>query len=106
MENKEDTKIKGSTWIGTRYNLPDIEIAAEEYIKLWHTKGKAKYVNGQVERCPTTQKLHVQFKLWFTNPVRKSTLIKFDKIASFTKVGVDNSPDYAIKENTRVVGPW
>jgi len=38
--------------------------------------------------------------------VRKSSLVKYDKIASFRKVGVDNSPDYAIKEKTRVVGPW
>lgn len=97
---------KGSTWIGTRYNMEDIEGMAEEYINKWVSEGKARYCNGQVERCPTTQRLHIQFKLWFKNPVRKAALIKFDKIASFTKVGVDNAPDYAIKEETRVVGPW
>jgi len=32
--------------------------------------------------------------------------VKFDKIASFRKVGIDNRPDYAIKEESRVVGPW
>jgi len=32
--------------------------------------------------------------------------VKFDKIASYRKVGTDNNPDYAIKEATRVVGPW
>lgn len=83
----EPLSTKSSIWIGTRYNLEDIEIMTEEYIRAWHTKGGAKFCNGQVERCPTTGRLHVQFKLWFKDPVRKSKLVKFDKIASFTKVG-------------------
>jgi len=59
MEKKDDLTVKSSIWIGTRYNLPDMEIMAEEYIHLWVRDGKAKYCNGQVERCPTTQRLHV-----------------------------------------------
>lgn len=35
-------------WIGT-LNNPDMA-TAEEYLKLWHTKGKAVYVTGQVEK--------------------------------------------------------
>lgn len=32
--------------------------------------------------------------------------MKLDNKASYTKVGKDNSPDYAVKERTRVEGPW
>lgn len=101
-----NSKEKSSIWIGTRYNLEDFEAMTEEYIHKWHTEGKARYVNGQVEKCPTTGRLHVQFKLWFKDPVRKSALCKFDPKADFTKVGKDNRPDYAIKPETRVFGPW
>jgi len=56
---EEPLSTKASVWIGTRYKLEDIEVMAEDYIIKWHREAGAKYCNGQVERCPTTNRLHV-----------------------------------------------
>lgn len=51
--------------------------------------------------------VHVQFFLNFENPVRISALKKHCVRAHFEPVKVDNgASSYAMKEETRVDGPW
>lgn len=54
-------------------------------------KSLARYINGQYEKCPTTDKLHVQFYMNFEEPKRFSALKKLCKRTSFHKVGIDNA---------------
>lgn len=40
-------KLKGSIWIST-LNNPKVD--PKDFLELWFTKGKAKYVCGQLEK--------------------------------------------------------
>lgn len=78
----------------------------QEYLSLWKSAGGARYVNGQLERG-TEGTVHIQFYLNFANPVRLASLKKHCQRAHFEAVGKDNgASSYAIKEETRVEGPW
>jgi Putative viral replication protein. len=79
---------------------------AKEYLGLWHAKGAARYVNGQVEKGKEGT-IHIQYYLNFENSVRLSQLKKHCPKSHFEPVGKDNGASaYAMKEDTRVEGPW
>lgn len=79
---------------------------AEEYLRKWFTAGKARYVNGQVEKGKEGT-VHIQFYLNFENPTRLAALKKHCQRAHFEPVRFDNgASSYAMKEETRVEGPW
>lgn len=95
---------KSSQWIGT-LNNPEVALA-EDYLSKWKSHGGARYVNGQVEKG-VEGTVHIQFYLNFENPVRLAQLKKHDGKAHFERVGKDNgASSYAMKEDTRVEGPW
>lgn len=92
------------SWIGT-LNNPDTAMA-QSYVESWFTKARARYVNGQIEKGKEGT-IHIQFFLNFEKPVRLAALKKFCPRAHFTAVQRDNgASDYAMKEETRVEGPW
>ena len=97
-------KSKGSNWLGT-LNNPDVALA-RDYLEMWFSKAGARYVNGQVEKGKEGT-VHIQFFLNFANPVRIAALKKFCSKAHFEVVKQDNGASrYAMKEDTRVEGPW
>jgi Putative viral replication protein. len=95
---------KSSQWLGT-LNNPDSSMA-QEYLSLWKSKGGARYVNGQIEKGKEGT-IHIQYYLNFENPTRISALKKHCSKSHFERVGKDNgASSYAMKEDTRVEGPW
>ena len=56
-----------------------------DYLEKWFTAGKARYVNGQLEKGEEGT-AHIQFYLNFENPVRLSALKKHDSRAHFIPV--------------------
>ena len=102
---KSKTESKSSQWLGT-HNNPHSDMIPRDYLEKWFTAGKARYVNGQLEKGEegTT---HIQFYLNFENPVRLSALKKHDSRAHFEPVKRDNgASDYCLKQETRLDGPW
>ena len=96
---------KSSQWLGT-HNHPPKDLVPQEYLEKWFTAGKARYVNGQLEKGQegTT---HIQFYLNFENPVRLASLKKHDSRAHFEPVKQDNGASvYCLKQETRLEGPW
>ena len=69
---KSTAESKTSQWLGT-HNNPSSDMIPRDYLEKWFTAGKARYVNGQLEKGEegTT---HIQFYLNFENPVRLSAL--------------------------------
>lgn len=60
------------------------------------------YANGQVEKAPTTGKLHLQCYFEFKNAIRRPKMI-----GHWVLVTRDNGASaYCLKEETRVDGPW
>lgn len=95
---------QATAWLGT-LNNPDLT-TVEEYIKLWYTKAKATYVNGQLEQGKEGT-VHIQFFVLFPRNVRLSALKKHCGKAHFSPVRRDNgASDYCLKEDTRLEGPW
>lgn len=44
MEAKDITKAKERWWIGTKYDLPDMEDNVESYLEAWYSKVQAGWV--------------------------------------------------------------
>lgn len=67
----------------------------------------AKFATGQVEKCPTTNKEHLQYVLQFERPKDLSAIQKkvtpdhIEPTVDFYK-----AIDYCRKLDTRVDGPW
>lgn len=92
------------SWLGT-LNNPDTTVV-QDYLSLWFTKARARYVNGQLEKGKEGT-VHIQFFLNFEKPVRLAALKKFCPKAHFQQVLRDNgASDYCLKEETRLEGPW
>lgn len=64
----------------------------------------------QQERCPTTERLHLQGYVEFDRPCRirqaKIALGYNDAHLEERKGSREQAIDYATKEDTRVAGPW
>lgn len=70
-----------------------------------------KYVIYQLERCPTTQRLHWQGYIKFSKPVSLQFIKQHFPILEGAhlerRLGSDaEARDYCAKENTRELGPW
>ena len=103
------SRMSSRTWNGVLNNPSKAYplLSPEEYLEKWHTAGKARYVCGQLERGEDTGTPHIQFYLNFKNETRMAALKKHCKWAHFTPVRRDNgAAEYAMKEETRVDGPW
>jgi hypothetical protein len=89
-------------WCFTNF---DHELDIETYIE----KG-AKYVIAQVEKCPTSGKLHLQGYLELNNKMNFKDVKKqiFDNGEHFAqrKGSQKQATDYCRKLETRVEGPW
>ena len=46
---KSTAESKTSQWLGT-HNNPSSDMIPRDYLEKWFTAGKARYVNGQLER--------------------------------------------------------
>ena len=82
--------------IGAAYEIEDPKYFIEQV--------KADYKCGQLEKCPKTGKLLVQFFAWSKNPQRWSELTK--KHHCERPRDQVKSLDYCMKDDTRVDGPW
>lgn len=80
----------------------------EDYLeKAYKSLPGCRYVCGQLEKAPTTDKLHIQWFVNFDKPQRHSCIKKFDNSVHTEKVKINNGAhDYCMKEETRVEGPW
>lgn len=71
---------------------------------------KVRYLVCQLERCPTTQKLHFQGYCELFKPARLTGLKKAlgaNSWRGFSRLGTrEQARDYCMKEDTRVDGPW
>lgn len=70
---------------------------------------RVSYTCGQRERCPDTQRLHVQGYVQLAAQVRGATLRKMLGDGAYCRVarGTDTQNyEYCTKEATRVEGPW
>lgn len=95
---------QGRNFIGTHAN-PKME-SVEKYLELWHTKAKASYVTGQVEKAASGL-VHIQYYLHFDSNKRRGWLRKHCDKSHYTTVKVNNgADDYCMKEDTRIEGPW
>lgn len=68
-----------------------------------------RYTCGQLERCPTTQRLHLQFYVQRVSSTRFSWWKKnMPPGANLDRQRRTNiaAKEYAMKEDTRVAGPW
>lgn len=74
----------------------------------WAT-GKMRFCVGQIERCPDTGRIHLQFMCSLKNPsglqavkrVLKSDTVHLEVVKDLLR-----SINYCSKEDTRVCGPW
>lgn len=82
-------------FLGTSYEKEALEFP-REFLERLYTK--AVYVNGQLEKCPTTDRVHLQFYCRFKQTMRISGVSKLAK-AHWTPVKFDNGADrYCLKE--------
>lgn len=96
--------MKGRQWLGT-LNNPDTALC-QDYLEKWHREGKAEYVVGQLEKGEEGTP-HIQYFLWFKEPVRLAALKKRCLRSHFEPVKVNNgADDYCMKAETRLEGPW
>lgn len=90
---EDDPKTKSSIWLGTYYPTEEEldTFLPAEWIASKFKQFKCRYMNGQYEKCPSTDKLHVQYYLNFKDPVRRSALKKSCNRSHFKKVEKDNA---------------
>jgi hypothetical protein len=94
---------RSHNFIGT---LNNPTVPPQEYIELWHTKAKATYVCGQLEKGKEGTP-HIQFFINFKQAKRISALKKHCPKAHFEVVRINNGAhEYCMKEDTRLEGPW
>lgn len=95
-------------WIGTQYN-----IANPEDVKLWCRTHCSDW-GFQLERCPTSQRLHYQIGINLTARKRLHELVNMCKDSAlegchWTPVstpGREKASTYCMKPESRVDGPW
>ncbi len=91
-----------NTFIGTNYvDTSDWQSKME---RIWETLDP-KYMEAQLEKCPKTDRVHIQCKLWLRERKRLSWMIKHYKGFDWTGVRKDHCVHYASKEETRLEGP-
>lgn len=100
------------SFCGTRHFASAAEaIAAADNISSHFADPLFRYVVLQVEACPTTDKIHWQYYMQFTKPVRFGSVKTAAPIMIGAKFIVPNGTPaqnvtYCTKEDTRVSGPY
>lgn len=74
----------------------------------WYEDPRVKAVRFQIERAPTTMKLHCQGFIAFKNPCRMAAVKKLIGNNAHVEFSVDpvKAWEYAGKTETRMIGPW
>lgn len=99
------SQVRG--WIGTLFVEENADIA--QWMENLQKEGVVEFICGQKERCPTTERLHLQFIVQFA---RSTTLGGVRKRvhaqAHWEPVygSMAQAKAYCTKEETRVDGPW
>lgn len=88
--------------IGTLY----AENLSEVSLKDLYEKTEAKFATGQVEECPETKKLHLQFVLQFKNPRALKAIGELCGCHIEPTIKLEKSVEYCRKVETRQEGPW
>ncbi len=103
---------RSRSWCFTFFQVDDLTNALQDeagartaFAKIFE---KARYSSWQVERCPDTQRLHIQGWCYFSAPISLQGLKKLNGTAHFEiKNGTDaQNEKYCGKEATRVHGPY
>lgn len=98
-------------FIGTLNNPTEHykDFIAQDWLEAFHKKAGAVYTNGQLEKG-TEGTVHLQFYTSFPKETRGKRITAMKKLCPHTHwhtVGKDNgASSYAIKEDTRLEGPW
>lgn len=101
--------MKSRSYVITYFIKDGDEVESGDYWRgRFEDLPRIRYAIGQVERCPETQRLHLQAYLEFTHPTRiKSVQEVFNGCHCETRRGTrEQARDYCSKEETRVHGPW
>lgn len=91
--------FRARAWIGTSFKIKHIEDDEE----------KINQLSFQLERCPTTEKEHLQFCIQFKHPKTRSAVQKYinDDTAHLQQChNLQKGLQYCIKEETRVGEPF
>ena len=103
MKAAQKRELTKTMFLGTYYPSGDCWPRPRAWLKQF----PARYANIQVEKCPTTDRIHYQFYLSFEIGQRTSTLCKKYPGISLHHVIKDNgASSYCLKEDTRLAGPW
>lgn len=91
-------------WAGTRHNAD----RPREFLESLVSEHGAVWSFGQLERCPTTQKLHVQFAVQFKHQKALKAMKLIDPTAHWepAKGNVNHQVAYCSKTDSKVEGPW
>lgn len=99
----ETKRVQGRWWIGTLHE-PGDEHRTVEWIA---EPERMQAYAGQIERCPTTGRLHLQFCVRFAKTITFATA---KRLMPRAHLEICNSAkgawDYCQKEDTRVEGPF
>lgn len=108
-EEKQDNKSAQSYIVtlhlqGSKVKHPLPDIVPQVWLERLSTFKNVVYVNGQLEQASS---LHIQAYVHLKTAAKGASLKKFQKELWFKAVGKDNgASSYAMKESTRVDGPW
>lgn len=81
----------------------------EDLMHRFAERDSVKYSVYQIERAPTTDRLHYQGYIVFNRPVRLPTvkrLLGRTVHAEHSRGSLQQNRDYCTKEESRVFGPW
>lgn len=102
MADGRAQRIQSRWWIGTLHDPTE-----EHRSATWLPCERVQAYAGQIERCPTSGRLHLQFVVRLTKNTLFTTVKKWAPTAHWE---VCRSPKdawaYCQKEETRVEGPW
>lgn len=104
-EYKEDSKKQSRNWNGVEFQFG--EVPPQDWLEALHKRMDAVFTVGQLEKCPTTGKPHIQFNINFKIGRRFNWMKKMSMKTRWSAVIIDNGAySYAMKEETRLEGPW
>ena len=92
-------------WCGTGYQVREWSRWMEELV----TSGKVRWVIGQLEVCPDTQREHLQYALYFNDKQSLKQLKAKTHPADHFEIARGDVGDqlrYCTKEESRKEGPW
>ncbi len=100
--------MAATAWCGTLH-LDTEEFDGETFLKQLVEAKRIAYGIGQIERCPTTGRLHFQFYIQAHRTQALSWVRKYIADRAHweqARGNVQQCIDYCSKDDTRVAGPW